>query len=125
MHSKKVLLVGEAPFLRAKLADELMFRGYEVEQCARGLTALDRLRAGRPQLLILQSPEWITPGGRLTSLVREDPELSDTPILAVATSGRGAALEDSWAAGADAMPREELARILEEVRQLIGPAVDP
>jgi PleD family two-component response regulator len=130
VHSKKILVVGdvvgEAPFLRAKLVSELAYRGYEVEQCARGVAALAVVRSEKPELVILRFPDWITWGTTLTSLVRADPVLSDTRILNVAPNANAYAVAEAREAGVDATVRsQEPDRIVAEVKQLIGPAVEP
>jgi CheY-like chemotaxis protein len=125
VHSKRILVVGDAPFLRDRLVGDLVYRGYDVRQCV-GAAALEMMRGVRPALLILHFPATIAPERTLTSAVRGDPELSGTRILNVAPNADAALLRAAQEAGVDAsVDSIEPARVLREVRQLIGPAVDP
>jgi CheY-like chemotaxis protein len=126
MPSKKIVVVGDEPFLRLRLVDELTYRGYEVRQCPRSSAALDVIRSTRPQLLILQFPVYVGEDVTLTSLVRSDPVLRDTPILNIAPNASDVLLAQANAAGVDrSLTDAQPSKVLIVVRELIGPAVEP
>lgn len=80
---RKILLVEDNPLNRQLVCDILEYRGHEVETAATVSEARERLRAGKPQLVLV---DVHVPGGGGELLLREiraDPEMADLPLVAV------------------------------------------
>jgi CheY-like chemotaxis protein len=123
---RKILVVGSNPFHRHTLVERLSFSGYDVSQTSRGREALDLLRRERPQLLILQYPMALARGSTLVNVMKADPSIAKTPILNLTPDDSEEARERAKEAGVDSyipLPVTP-ARVLEEVRRLIGHAFE-
>ena len=74
----RILVVEDEPKLAQLLADYLHAAGFEVECLDNGLTALDRLRAAPPDLMLL---DLMLPGLDGLSLCRHIRETSEIPVI--------------------------------------------
>lgn len=74
----RILVVEDEPKLAQLLADYLHAAGFEVECLDNGLTALDRLRAAPPDLMLL---DLMLPGLDGLSLCRALRSFSSLPVI--------------------------------------------
>ena len=119
--SKRVLVLGGSPSARARLARALAFRGYRVIECPSGRDVVEMARRERPELVIVQYPISAARHD-IGNMLRSDPKLNGIRILDV-IGWVGA--QDTETVGDAPLSRVEPARIVSEVKELIGPAIDP
>ena len=83
-----VLIVEDDEDIRADLAAILALKGWEVDQAANGLEALERMRAQLPcvVLLDLMMPEMN--GWELRAAMKADLRMRDVPVVIVSGAGR-------------------------------------
>ncbi len=81
--SSKILLVEDNEANRYLATFLLQSSGFEVVHAANGIEAVARARAERPHLVLMdiQMPEM--DGYEAARLIREQPELAHTPLIAV------------------------------------------
>ena len=79
----KILIVEDNDLNRRLFADLLMSKGYEVFECNEGKSALARALEIRPDLILMdiQMPE--VDGLTATKMIRENPDVANTKIIAV------------------------------------------
>ena len=79
-----ILVVEDEDTLREELAYQLEQEGYRVSQAADGAQALDRFRADKPDLILLDLMLPEVSGTELTRIIRRE---SDVPILILTARG--------------------------------------
>ncbi|MGC9521228.1 MAG: response regulator [Anaerolineae bacterium] len=86
MESKKILIVDDDPDLVLATRLVLESEGYEVEEAATGEEALEKMRAGKPDLVFMDVM-MTNPldGYNTTQTIADDPELNDVPIVMVSS----------------------------------------
>ncbi len=100
--------------------DYLSARDYQVIVAANGIEAINRAREARPDLILMDIQMPGMDGLEVTRLLRADPELSPTPIIALTALAMPGDRERCLAAGANeylAKPvsLKQLTRTIEEV----------
>jgi CheY-like chemotaxis protein len=82
MASAKILIVDDDPDITEAMRVVLEHRGYRVDSAADGAKALERIEAGRPDLIILDVM-MTTPqeGFVLSRALKQDPATKTIPIL--------------------------------------------
>ena len=121
----RVLAVDDDPDVLALLREVLGREGYRVEGAGDGDEALARLRAGRPDLLILDLVLRSPPDGwAILEEVRRDPALAATPVLICTADTFGVAAHKAelrrYRAEVLSKPFH-VADLLDLVRRLLGP----
>jgi len=81
MAIKKILIVDDSPTERLYLTDILVKGGYTVTTATSGDEALDRIRADRPELILMDVVMPGTNGFQVTRAIAKDPELSALPVI--------------------------------------------
>jgi len=81
----RLLLVEDSQDLAEGLINNLEMEGHEVEHVTRGDEALDAIRVGRPQLVILDMMLPIMDGFSILSALRAEDK--DTPVLCLTARG--------------------------------------
>jgi two-component system, OmpR family, response regulator BaeR len=76
--NKKILIVEDEAKIAALMRDYLVAEGYAVEILTEGTSALELVRALKPDLLLL---DWMLPGKDGSSICREVREFSNVPII--------------------------------------------
>jgi DNA-binding response OmpR family regulator len=79
----RVLVVEDDPSVRGLLHTLLSAEGYDVVTASDGLAGLVKAAATRPGLILLDLMMPDLGGVRVLEEVRDDPELSDTPVIIV------------------------------------------
>ena len=77
----KILIVDDSPTERFYLTDILARAGYEVTTAVNGGEAIDKIRAERPQLILMDVVMPGANGFQVTRAIARDPELSGIPVI--------------------------------------------
>jgi DNA-binding response OmpR family regulator len=120
---RHVLLIEDEPHIAEAIRFILSRDGWEVTTHGDGITALDRLRAARPDLLILDVMLPGRSGYEILSDLRADPALSHLRVLMLSAKGQTRDREAAQRAGADLYMTKPFsnAEMLERVRALMVP----
>jgi twitching motility two-component system response regulator PilH len=78
---QKILIVDDSPTERYYLADILVRNGYTVTTADNGEEALAKIRAERPQLILMDVVMPGQNGFQVTRAISKDPELADIPVI--------------------------------------------
>lgn len=81
MAGTKILVVEDSPTERFFLADLLGKRGYQVITAETGEEALIKVRAERPQLVVMDVVMPGQSGFQITRAISRDPDTRDIPVL--------------------------------------------
>jgi DNA-binding response OmpR family regulator len=120
--SKKVLIVDDEPNIAISV-DFLMRReGFEVLVAHDGEEGLARIRADRPDLVVLDVMMPKLDGFEVCKAVRADPTLAGVRILMLTAKGRAAEISKGLALGAEAyIPKPFSTReLVAKVKELLG-----
>lgn len=96
----RVLVVDDDTLARMTAAQCLTQQGHEAAMATGGAQALEMLRSGEYDLVLL---DWLMPevdGLEVLTTVKVDPELADTPIIVVSGADEADSIEKSLEAGA-------------------------
>lgn len=120
---RHVLLIEDEPNIAEAIRFILTRDGWEVTTHAEGETALDRLRATRPDLVILDVMLPGRSGYEILADLRADPTLADLRVLMLSAKGQTRDREAAERAGADLYMTKPFsnAEMLERVRALMVP----
>ena len=77
----KILIVDDSPTERFYLTDILARAGYEVTTAVNGGEAIDKIRAERPQLILMDVVMPGANGFQVTRSIARDPELAAIPVI--------------------------------------------
>jgi len=78
---KKILIVDDSPTERLYLTDILVKNGFTVSTAVNGDEAIERIRAERPELILMDVVMPGTNGFQVTRAIARDPELADVPVI--------------------------------------------
>src|SRR5438105_3128734 len=76
-----ILVVEDDPMIREVLAGLLVDEGYEVDEAAHGLEGLERLRACRPDLIVLDLMMPVMDGWNFRDRQRQLADCADVPVV--------------------------------------------
>jgi PAS domain S-box-containing protein len=99
---KTVLVVDDVAVNRAVAVDMLGQLGFDMVEADNGLEALEKAKALRPALILMDVVMPGMDGLEATRRLREMPEFGDLPIIAVSAGASGSDAAKSLAAGANA-----------------------
>lgn len=83
MTATRVLVVEDDPSVRGLLHTLLSAEGYDVVTASDGLAGLVKAAATKPALMLLDLMMPDLGGVRVLEEIRDDPELSETPVIVV------------------------------------------
>ncbi len=118
--AKKILIVDDEEEIRAELVEYLLDKGYEVEEAADGLEALDKFEASPADVVITDMKMPRCPGDELTRRLRAvDPHL---PVIIITGHYAKPDVESARKAGATTILKKpvrlsELRRLLERLTE--------
>jgi len=78
---KKILIVDDSPTERLYLTDILVKNGFTVTTAVNGDEAIERIRADRPELILMDVVMPGTNGFQVTRAIARDPEMADLPVI--------------------------------------------
>jgi two-component system response regulator MprA len=81
--AKCILVVDDEDAIRDALTDSLEFEGYRVESAANGQQALAKVRATRPDAIVLDLMMPVMDGWTFMQECRKDPACVCTPVLVI------------------------------------------
>jgi len=119
----KVLYVEDEPDIRAVAIEFLLRReGFEVLVASDGEEALAKVRAERPDLVLLDVMMPRMNGFDVCQALRADPDLGGTRILMLTAKGRDTEVSKGLGLGADGYMTKPFStkELLAEVRKLLG-----
>src|SRR3990172_1188658 len=131
MEPVKILIADDEPDIALILKTTLMRNGYTVVVAADGEEALEKARAERPGLLLLDLMMPKKDGYQVCRTLREDPQFSLLPIIMLTAKGEAADRVLGFDVGADdyivkPFDRDELvARVRAILRRRPQPTVEP
>ena len=99
--SKRILVVEDQDDLRALLCTLLTGSGYLVAEAADGQSGVEKAKLERPDLILMDIQLPIMDGYEATRLIKTDPSLKSTPVIAVSSFAMKGDEEKARAAGCD------------------------
>ena len=78
---KKILIADDNEDLRSLLAYQLQLRGYQIVTAADGVQAVDKCRAEKPDLVLLDVIMPGMDGAEAGAALHEDPALQNIPVI--------------------------------------------
>lgn len=87
MSKKKILAVDDEPYVLRVIQMKLQNAGYEVETVTNGIEAWEKIKSGKPDMLITDIAMPGLNGYELTRKVRMNENFRDLPVLML--TGRG------------------------------------
>ena len=81
MAINKILIVDDSPTERHYLTDILVKHGFTVSTAVNGDEAIERIRAERPELILMDVVMPGANGFQVTRAIARDPELSAVPVI--------------------------------------------
>jgi twitching motility two-component system response regulator PilH len=78
---QKILIVDDSPTERYYLTDILVKNGFSVSTAENGDDALAKIRAERPQLILMDVVMPGANGFQITRAIARDPELANVPVI--------------------------------------------
>jgi len=88
MAIQKILIVDDSPTERYFLTDILVKKGYSVSTAENGEEALQKIKADKPQLILMDSVMPGQNGFQVTRAITRDPETQDVPIIICTSKGQ-------------------------------------
>jgi twitching motility two-component system response regulator PilH len=85
---QKILIVDDSPTERYYLTDILVKNGFSVSTAENGEEALLKIKADKPQLILMDVVMPGANGFQVTRAIARDPELSDVPIIICSTKNQ-------------------------------------
>ena len=123
MTSYKVLVVEDSPTMRQLIVFALKrIRGFKIVEANDGVDGLKKLSGEKFDLILTDINMPIMDGLKLVSMVRNDPNYKDTPIIVITTEGATEDRERALALGANEYITKPIQtmKILETVKKLMN-----
>lgn len=98
---RKILVVDDAPALRALLGDTLSLAGFDVAQASNGHEGLETAVSFRPDLIVMDLTMPVMDGLEATRQMRAQPALAKVPIIIASAATTAETSAACLAAGAD------------------------
>ena len=122
MAGARVLVVDDDPVIQRLLKVNFEMEGYQVTVAGDGLEGLERARADRPDVVVLDIMMPKMDGLAVTRALKADPDTAPIPVLLLSAKAQEADMRAGAATRADAYvtkPFDPL-ELLERVEALIG-----
>ena len=123
MSSYKVLVVEDSPTMRQLIVFALKrIRGFQISEANDGVDGLKKLSSDKYDLILTDINMPIMDGLKLVSMVRNDPNYKETPIIVITTEGATEDRERALALGANEYITKPIQtmKILETVKKLMS-----
>jgi two-component system chemotaxis response regulator CheY len=123
MTGYKVLVVEDSPTMRQLIVFALKrIRGFQIVEANDGVDGLKKLSADNFDLIVTDINMPIMDGLKLVSMVRNDPNYKETPIIIITTEGATEDRERALALGANEYITKPIQtmQILETVKKLMN-----
>jgi two-component system, OmpR family, alkaline phosphatase synthesis response regulator PhoP len=97
---RTVLVVDDEPDVLLLCRVNLEFEGYEVIEAADGEEAMERVRAHRPDVVLLDVMMPKMDGWQVLAAIKDDPELADIPVVMLTAKVQDQDQIRGWSQGA-------------------------
>ncbi|MFH0906641.1 MAG: response regulator [bacterium] len=98
---KKILIIEDDPFLSEMYADKFNKDGFQADICIDGKIGMDKIKADKPDLILLDIVLPKMDGFEILKEVKGNPELKDIPIILLTNLGQKNEVEKGLSMGAD------------------------
>ena len=117
----KILYVEDNEMNRDMLGRRLERRGFEIDFALDGQEGLDKMRARKPDLVLMDMGLPVLDGWQATTQAKEDDGLKDIPIIALTAHALETDRQKALAAGADDFDTKpvDIKRLLEKIANFI------
>ncbi len=88
MAIQKILIVDDSPTERYFLTDILVKKGFSVSTAENGEEALLKIKADKPQLILMDIVMPGQNGFQITRAITRDPETQDVPVIICTSKGQ-------------------------------------
>ena len=122
--AKKILLIEDEEIIYELLQRKLGQQGYEVDVAKDGEEGMDKVRAAKPDLVLLDIVMPKKGGFEVMEELQKDENLNDIPVIVISNSGQPVELDKAKALGArDWLIKTEFdpQEVIEKVKKQIGP----
>ena len=123
MSEYRVLVVEDSPTMRQLIVFALKrIRNLHIEEAGDGVGGLKKLSAQKFDLVVTDINMPIMDGLKLVSLIRNDPQYKDVPVVVITTEGATEDRDRALALGANEYITKPIqtARILEVAKKMLG-----
>lgn len=123
MANLKVLVVEDSPTMRQLIVFALKrIRGLQIVEANDGVGGLKKLSAEKFDLILTDINMPIMDGLKLVSLIRNDPQYKEVPVVVITTEGAQEDRDRALALGANEYITKPIqtAKIIEVVRRLLA-----
>lgn len=120
--AKTILVADDEPFVLRSLEFILKKEGYRVVTAVDGQEALDKAKAERPDLCLLDIQMPRMDGNQVCRHLREDPERKDTYIVMITAKGQEADRQISLESGANEYFTKPFSprKVITRVKEILG-----
>jgi twitching motility two-component system response regulator PilH len=88
MTIQKILVVDDSPTERYFLSDILIKNGFSVSTAENGEEALQKIKADKPQLILMDIVMPGQNGFQITRAISRDPDTQDVPVIICTSKGQ-------------------------------------
>jgi two-component system chemotaxis response regulator CheY len=123
MSEYRVLVIEDSPTMRQLIVFALKrIRGLQIEEAGDGVGGLKKLSAQKFDLVLTDINMPIMDGLKLVSLIRNDPQYKEVPVVVITTEGATEDRDRALALGANEYITKPIqtARILEVAKEMLG-----
>ena len=99
--TQRILVVEDQDDLRAILRDFLRASGYDIVEAVDGGEGVAKARSQRPDLILMDIQLPVLDGYEATRQIKADPDLAETPVIAVSSFAMKGDEEKARASGCD------------------------
>jgi two-component system, cell cycle response regulator DivK len=99
--TKRILVIEDQEDLRGILRDLLTRSGYVVIEAADGATGVASAKSDRPDIILMDIQVPVIDGYEATRRIKDDPNLTEIPVVAVSSFAMKGDEEKARAAGCD------------------------
>jgi two-component system, cell cycle response regulator DivK len=120
--TKRILVIEDQEDLRGILRDLLTGSGYEMLEAPDGQAGVDKARAEKPDLILMDIQMPVMDGYDATRQIKADPDLKSIPIVAVSSFAMKGDEEKARASGCDHYVTKPYSpmQLMRTVRGLLG-----
>ncbi len=117
----KILIVEDNEMNRDMLSRRLERRGFAVVMAVDGQQGVDMTRSERPDLVLMDMSLPVMDGWTATRAIKDDPELTKIPVIALTAHAMEGDREKAMNAGCDDYDTKpiELPRLLEKIGKFL------
>ena len=125
MAKGRILVVDDEIYIVHILDFSLGMEGYEVLTALDGEQALEKARAEKPDLIVLDIMMPKLDGYETCKRLKADPEVKDVPVILLSAKGRNVDQKVGFEVGADDYITKPFSprKLVERINQLLGQAI--